>query len=146
MGRRTLMETDGYGRTLDACQNCGHVGPVPRFRVSVRPELLLPEIELGQQRCQGCARGVDGDARYCDSVLCRAAREAAAVQAVRVAAAAVEAPAAPAPAEPAPFARGPRVTAPRYREKPCEGRSGRCQKPFIPRGPRSKFGPCCKEA
>lgn len=75
--------SDAIGRTRMRCPKCDRL-PAPRRRspddIALMPQGLvrlvpLPEIEEGQLRCQGCARGVDGDVRFCTG--CESARAAA---------------------------------------------------------------------
>jgi hypothetical protein len=156
MGRTAFHQTDGYGRVLDPCPNCGHEVPVPRIRVSVHPDLLLPEITEGQLRCQGCAKGVDGDVRFCGRCTAERAAKAEAdrqdeLAAEREAQRFAEFHARRAEGTPTPVPEAaPRVAPPasgkrprRYQSKPCANDA--CRRPFTPTGPRQIYcSPPCK--
>jgi hypothetical protein len=138
MARAQIAETDGFGRVLQACPHCGYVAPVPRVTIGVRAELLLPEVKNGELRCQACAKGVAGDARFCDRPVCVEARAAAAARAVAAASA-------PSIEQAPPSTPNTNQPVRHYGPRKCAGRAGRCQNMFTPTGPRSKYGPCCPE-
>lgn len=157
MGRTAFYQTDGFGRVLDPCPHCGHEVPVPRIRVGVHPDLLLPDVKEGQLRCQQCAQGVAGDVRFCDRC---AADRAAAAEAERQAELAAEREAqryaefharrvagdasaddvdeidAPAPTPPSDATSGERRSR-RYQPKPCANDA--CRRTFTPTGPRALY-------
>lgn len=66
-GGDVTFTPDAIGRMRERCPRCDRVGPAPRITPGeVRGPQLLPSIEPGQLRCQGCGRGVDGQrARFC---------------------------------------------------------------------------------
>lgn len=80
-GEYVVMTPDAIGRLNERCPKCDGVAKprrahpdevlVPQTLVS--REQLLPSIEAGQLRCQGCARGVDPAKRFCEA--CARARE-----------------------------------------------------------------------
>lgn len=79
-GTPMVAGNDAIGRVRHRCPVRDGVAP-PRRRspddIALMPQGLvriaaLPPIQPGQLRCQVCAKGVDGDARFCAS--CEAAR------------------------------------------------------------------------
>lgn len=150
MGRTAFYQTDGFGRVLDPCPNCGHEVPVPRIRVGVHPDMLLPDIKDGQLRCQDCAHGVDGDVRFCARCTAQRAAKAEAdrqdelaaereaqrfaeFHARRAAGETAPAQAAVQPAASMSGRKGPR----RYQPKPCANDA--CRRMFTPTGPRALY-------
>lgn len=84
-GTAIVHTLDAIGRTRARCPKCDRVAPIqhrqpdevmiPQGLIRLSDIKLLPEVEDGQLRCQRCARGVDGDVRFCAS--CQAQRDEA---------------------------------------------------------------------
>lgn len=82
-GTILVHKKDAIGRVYTRCPKCDGVAPeqhrhpddamLPQGLVKVH---TLPPVQPGQLRCQQCARGVEGDVRFC--VTCQARRDEAA--------------------------------------------------------------------
>lgn len=133
---RTTLEfhTRQDGSVYGICRRCGYYTD-PRaeqqLRASAQEDPMgiqdipsLPMVEPGQLRCQRCARGVEGDLRFCDE--CQAERAAAAREAKRA----------------EKIRRGPVASRAKaqYKPRPCLD----CHDEFIPTGARARFCPACK--
>lgn len=118
-GLAMVATKDAIGRVRHRCPACDGVAAPRRGSpddIALMPQGLvalqnmLPAITPGQLRCQGCAKGVEGQARFC--ARCGKART------VR------------------PPARGTNQQR-RYNPKPC-AKIG-CETLFLPSGPRALF-------
>lgn len=79
---RMVITKDALQRDRKRCPRCDgvaaprtpHPDEVKRpLTLAALTAMALPPVEPGQLRCQRCARGVDGDARFCER--CEYARE-----------------------------------------------------------------------
>lgn len=78
-GSELVFTPDAIGRLRERCPSCDGVAPIVYSPHVARPQgnhpelqpapaptpQLLPRIEPGQVRCQGCAHGVAPEARLC---------------------------------------------------------------------------------
>lgn len=79
-GEYMAFTIDALGRVSERCPRCRGLAPpvplrpgeqrglqtVPEHIISLPERVLLPKVAEGQLRCQRCARGVEGDVRFCD--------------------------------------------------------------------------------
>lgn len=146
-GRALEFTLDPIGRVRGRCPRCDGVAPkqahhpdevlVPQTLVAAAR--ALPPIAPGQLRCQRCARGVRGHARFC-SPACRDPERPAPRPCARCGARFLPTRRNQSRCDPC---RHPAPTSHRtYARKPC----ARCAARFTPTGPHAKYCPRCRAA